>query len=438
MLPDTPLLFFAALFLFGYKKFLDNENPLAIFILALSMAGMMYSKYHGILIIGFTILSNLRLLTRARFWYAAIFSLILYLPHLYWLYTQDFASLKYHLFDRANSFYKLRFTIEYLTNFFVVWGFAFPLLYWSLIKSATKNTFEQALKYITYGIFIFFLIASFNRSTQAQWPILVILPLIIISFNYALVHKKFRKWLFITSSCSLVVLYFLRFAIVYENISPIVYESHGNKKWVAELKEKSKGRPVVFRNSYSEASMYTFYSGIEAMSANGYPFRQNQFDKDSSEYRFQHKDVVYLSSQKGADSSFGYVRPFRNLTWKGIFIDDYYSWRKLKISLDEEEFNKNNDTIDLIISNPYNTSVSINQLNLYGLSLNRKKAIADTLDLKLQNSHKLKAVPANGSLEVKAVLTDTEKLEEASYFRIVARENNLSMGFQGNIISLKK
>ena len=66
-IPDLPLVFFATLFFFFYKKYLQKESWLIVFLLALSIALMLYSKYHGLLIIGFTILSNLKLLLRRSF-----------------------------------------------------------------------------------------------------------------------------------------------------------------------------------------------------------------------------------------------------------------------------------------------------------------------------------------------------------------------------------
>lgn len=439
MLPDTPLLFFAALFLWSYKKFLGEEKVLHVIILALSMAGMMYSKYHAVLVIGFIMVSNIKLMLNKRFWAAAFLALILYSPHLYWLYENDFNSLKYHLIERANSTYKINFTLDYLLGFFTTIGLAFPIVYWSFYKYKKETIFDKGLSFIVYGIFIFFLISSFNRRTQAQWTLLVILPLIIISFNYALSHQNIKKWLYRLSIIGLIIICFLRIALIDERFSPIIYESHGNKKWVAELYKKSKGRPVVFRNSYTNASMYSFYSGVEAISVNGFPFRKNQFDIDSSEYKFQHRDVAYLSAQKEADSVFGYTQKRKNLDWKGIFINDYLSFRKLKITLDENEFDTTeSDSITFQISNPYDEKVKLNQLKFYGLTLTQKKAVIDTLYLSLKKDIDNGIIPPKGDIQVKAKLEGLDKLKNAPFFRITIRENNLPMGFQGNIISLKK
>ncbi|WP_340077302.1 glycosyltransferase family 39 protein [Leptobacterium sp. I13] len=437
MLPDTPLFFFAALFLWGYKQFLHRQNWWVVIILSISMAGMMYSKYHAALFIILIILSNFKILLKRKFWAAILLAILLYAPHLNWLYETDFVSLRYHLVDRADSQYKLNFTLDYLASFFGIMGVAFPLIYWAFLKHKTQNSFDNALKYLVYGVFIFFLFSSFNRRTQAQWPVLVSIPLIIIAFSYAIHHKKFKKWLVITSSISLIAILFLRFALVYEQVSPITYETHGNKKWVKELYQQTKGLPVVFKNSYSDATMYSFYSGVDIFSFNGIHFRENQFDIDSSEYKFQHKKVAFLSYSKDADSVIKVIRNYKERKWKGVFIDDFISWRKLKAQLKENDFKNYKDSISFTINNPYNEDIAFEYLKFYGLTLNDKKRRVDTLAIDLSKKHSSGFIPAKSIVKVKAKLKELGKLEGEPFFRITISENNMPFGFQGNIINIE-
>jgi 4-amino-4-deoxy-L-arabinose transferase-like glycosyltransferase len=60
--PDVPLLFFTALFLYTYKKFLEKQSLVNALFIAVSMAGLVYSKYQGVMLIGLVVLSNLKLL----------------------------------------------------------------------------------------------------------------------------------------------------------------------------------------------------------------------------------------------------------------------------------------------------------------------------------------------------------------------------------------
>ncbi|XLS28786.1 ArnT family glycosyltransferase [Flavobacteriaceae bacterium M23B6Z8] len=437
MVPDTPMIFFAALFWYAYKKFIADESLLSVLLLAISMAAMMYSKYMAILLIGFVLLSNFKLLWNKRFLAAAILSLILYFPHLYWLYENDFVSLKYHLVGRADSKYRLAFTLEYIAGFILIAGITFPLIFKALVKYHYSNLFDRAMLTNMVGIFVFFLISSFNRRTQAQWPVLVLLPFMIITFTYALEYVRFRKWLLILSSFSLVFMLFLRVAISNESLSPITYETHGNKKWVGELNELAGSLPVVFRNSYTEASMYMFYSKEKAFSLNGYPFRPNQFDLRNEEDTYRHKKVVYVSTRKDADSVFGYARPYRERIWRGVIYDDFVSWRKLKLSLPEDEKLTDKDSIGFRIFNPYQETVPMKDLYFYGLSLSEKKGRMDTLPVFLPDEVKQTFILPGDSLDLKAYLGHKEKLSKASFFRICISERNLlPFGFQGNIVPI--
>mgnify|MGYP001613907659 CR=1 FL=1 len=66
--PDAPLLLFSAVFLLAYKRILKDENWQNTLFLGFSMAALMYSKYHGGLLIILVILSNLRLLKSPKFY----------------------------------------------------------------------------------------------------------------------------------------------------------------------------------------------------------------------------------------------------------------------------------------------------------------------------------------------------------------------------------
>lgn len=438
MVPDTPMLFFACLFWYAYKQFLKNESILSIVLLAISMAAMMYSKYMAILLIGFVLLSHLKLLINKRFLIATILSLLLFSPHFYWLYENDFISLKYHLVGRADSKYKLAFTLEYLLGFLLISGITFPLIFKALVKYRYNDKFSKALIFNIIGIFVFFLISSFNRRTQAQWPVLVLLPFIFITFTYALSHTNFRTWLLRLGLLSLAFMAFLRIAIANEELAPIVYETHGNKRWVNELKNIAGPLPVVFRNSYTEASMYMFYSGGKAFSLNGYPFRPNQFDLRNEEDTYRHQKVVYLSTRRKADSAFGYIRPYRKRVWRGVTYNNFTPWRKLVVTLPEDVDLKKNDSIQFNITNPYTEKVPVKDLYFYGLSLTEKKGRLDTLPVQIQKQNLEKYILPGDSIFVKALLGEKNKLERASFFRIcISEQNVLPFGFQGNIVKVK-
>ncbi|MEO1011457.1 MAG: glycosyltransferase family 39 protein [Bacteroidota bacterium] len=132
-LPDTPLLFFTAFFLWSYQKFLQNPSYAWGILMGLAMAALMYSKYHAVLVILFVLLSNLSLLGNKYAWVAVIVSLVCYIPHFLWLYENDFISIKYHLFERPNGAYSFeKYTLGFLLNLIAIFGLTFPWIYKAL------------------------------------------------------------------------------------------------------------------------------------------------------------------------------------------------------------------------------------------------------------------------------------------------------------------
>ena len=66
--PDVPLLLFSVLFLYYYQQYLKEDKIKWALTLGLICAGLMYSKYHGVLLILFILLSNFGLFKRKSFY----------------------------------------------------------------------------------------------------------------------------------------------------------------------------------------------------------------------------------------------------------------------------------------------------------------------------------------------------------------------------------
>lgn len=81
-IPDFPLLFFTALFYYLYKRYLQDESPMIVIFMSVVIGLLLLSKYHGILIIGFTLLSNPMLMKRKSFWVIASLSAALLLTQI--------------------------------------------------------------------------------------------------------------------------------------------------------------------------------------------------------------------------------------------------------------------------------------------------------------------------------------------------------------------
>ncbi|MBL7473840.1 ArnT family glycosyltransferase [Robertkochia sediminum] len=435
MLPDTPLILFGILLVWVYKRHLNNPDLLTMVGMGLCMAAMMYSKYQGALFITFLLLSRPQNFKDGKIWGAIILALILYLPHLWWLYDNDLVSLRYHLVERANSAYHPRFTLHYLLNMIALGGLAFPLVYFAVVKAPVKNAVDRGLKTVFYGFILFFLISSFNRKTQIQWVNLVHIPLVLFTYRYALNHLHFRKWLYRLSAATVVLLTFLRLAMVFPQLSPVPLETHGNKEWTRELYEKTGGLPVVFHNSYRDAATYAFYTGARVFSLNDVGYRQNQFDIDHSETPLRNKPVVLLSQDPVSNASITYTRPFKHKEWYGMVIDSFVNYSKLQFNLDNREFATGiPDEFTAQLHNPYPETIPLRKLRIEGITYDDNRKIIDTFVLKTGDPEIV--LPPGKSAELRFSLPGKKKPIKASYFHIGLGHYDFKPGFEGNMVNI--
>lgn len=436
-LPDTPLLFFTALFLLVYKRFITSPSVLLSLVLGVVMAALMYSKYHAILVIVFVLLSNLKLITSKYAWLAVFVALLCYAPHFVWLYENDFVSIRYHLFERPNQAYSFnKFTLGYFVNLMAIFGLTFPFAYYILFKSRPKDTFNKALVYLTYGVLLFFFVSSFSKRVQTQWIIVISIPMVLIVFNYILENEKIRKWFFGLAIANIIILLYLRVGLIYEPFFPIVFETHGNKEWVDRLEYDVWDIPVVFENSYRNAPMYEFYSGRKAISLNNINYRQNQYSIDDAEASVQHNRVFYVTPYTRI-AGFAYPRSNGQLFY-GEYIEHFESFRRLKciVEKDELEFDLNK-TLVMKVYNPYKVTIPLHKLK-FGLAyLNDYKEVRDVRKIVASPiDTTILALKSNDTVNFTFKLPKT-KMENPGYFRLGISENNLPYGLNGNNIKFK-
>ena len=436
MLPDTPLLFFTALFLWFYKKFLANPGIGITIGLGLTMAALMYSKYHAVLVIFFVILSNWRLVLNPKAWLAVLVSIAAYSPHLFWLYENDFIPINYHLFERPNRAYEFGdFTLGYFLNLVVLFGLTFPWMYLALFKTKTKDRFKKSLLFLSYGVLVFFLISSIQRRVQTQWLIVVCIPMALLAFDWVIHNQASRKWILRMGIINIAVLLFLRIGLVHAPLFPVVYETHGNKEWVKELKEKAGDALVIFENSYRNASMFGFYSGQTSFTLNNIMFRKNQYSIDASEQRFQGKKVAYISRfRESGDFSFENAK---GTTYYGVFIDEFESYRKLKAIVEPAgDYSIGND-IELKIFNPYPEDIPLAKIR-FGISyLNAYKQVQETIPIEVNSRTTEDGVLKAQDTTYFYFKRPVPKQSDPTFLKITLSENGLYWGLNGNNVKIK-
>ncbi len=436
-LPDTPLLFFTTLFLFAYKRFLRQSSITSSIFLGLTMAGLMYSKYHAVLVILFVLLSNLKLLKNKYAWMAVLLSLVAYSPHFAWLYENNFVTIKYHLFERPNQPYTFEgFTLGYVLNLIINFGLLFPFVYWALFKKKAKGNFDKALLFLTYGIIIFFLLSSFHRRTQTQWVIVICIPMALIAYEYLLNKPKSRKWMYRLGIVSFILLFVGRIGLAYKPLFPVVYETHGNKKWVNKIKSEIGDMPVVFENSYRRSPMYEFYSGgVTTFSLNNIHYRQNQYTIDDSESKVQGKKVAYISKYL-SEGDFEYENQ-KGTKLKGVFMDNFESYRKLQCIADTELIKLSDKEMVLKIYNPYEINIPLEKLKLRVGFLNSYKQLKEIGKVTYKPIHK-------GTVSLKSRDTTTflysltsPNMEDLKYLKFSISENGLQPGINSQTYKIE-
>ncbi|MCF6213310.1 MAG: glycosyltransferase family 39 protein [Flavobacteriaceae bacterium] len=436
--PDTPLFFFSALFLYAYKLFLRHENIKIALLMGFAMAGMLYSKYHGVLVIGFVVLSDLSLLKKRYFWMASLFAFVLFTPHIWWQYDNGFPTILYHL-NRSKKLYRLFFSVNHILNQLLIVGLAFPVLYYAFFKGDFKNKFNRALLFILVGFIGFFFISTFKTSTQPQWTSLILIPLIVISFPYLVTHQKVKKRFIVLASLNLIALFYIRFSLADENFSAFKWETHQNKAWAQRLKENTEGLPIVFHNSFQNASKYIFYTGIEAFSYNSLYYRQNQFDLPGFENILQGKTIYEVSNLKHGK----FLSKKRNKIYYGTKIENYTTFQRLKCTVNIDVINlKLKDFYDLTFElvNPYTKAVPVSKIEFYGVFQTKKHQITDKVKLNnlsiigLDSSEFLAPLT---SYKIKCHFAVPKNLDVASTtFRVALGFNNFPPGFEGNPVEI--
>lgn len=273
-LPDMPLLFMTAAYFYFLRSFLRGEKS-AVLVLPVVIALLLYAKYHGILLVGFTILALPKLLLRKDFWIVALISLILFAPHLWWQKEHQFATLRYHFLERPSSSFSFKRILDYLGTQIVLTGlFCGPLIWWKLAKRKSEDAFERALTFTSWGILLFFLVSTFSKKVEANWTISLVVPLTILMAGSDLWTKRWTR-IVLVSSFAIVVSARLVFVLPFLPIKRLS-EFHGWKEWSVEVKNKCGGRPIL-ANTYQVASKLSFYLNQE-VSALNFHSRKNQFD----------------------------------------------------------------------------------------------------------------------------------------------------------------
>ena len=375
--PDTPLLLFLALFLWAYKLYLTQKNTLIYFILSFAIAGMMYSKYQGVLILLFILLSNWKLIKDYKIWLVCLGALVLYIPHIHWQYINDFPSIRYHLYERASvASYKFEYTLMHVVNAIAILGFTFIIIYKAFFKGIkSKNIFYRGLNAIVLGFFFFFLIASYRGHVQAQWIAPIMLPLILITFNYLVEHKKNIRLFCYLAITNIIIIVFARIILANEGILPVRLDFHGNKEWTLKVKDLTKNSEKLFINSFQNASIYWFYTKEKVHYEKNYLGRKNQYGYLPDNDVFSSDSIAYITRISKEYSEIKMKSSGKDSIFIS-FIKNYKPLFDVEINFTNAvnlEFNTSmKKSYEAVIKNPYSFDISTKEIEVHVVFQNKK------------------------------------------------------------------
>jgi hypothetical protein len=299
--PDVPLLFFTACFLYSYKKFIAEQSWERVLLLSLSMAGLVYSKYQAVLVIGFVLLSNIRLLKSYKFWIAGFSALLLFIPHLLWQAANGYPSFKFQLIERSEGF-RWSNVLEYFPNQLVVFNpFVLGAVLYILVKNKPNDLFTRALYFSIIGFIGFFGLAAFHDHIEPQWTVSCSVPIIILLYNYSTVNPKMFRYIRLVLLPSLLIIFLIRVLLVLNLQEGQSLGFSGKKGKFIFIESIAKDLPVVFQGSFQSPSLYAFFTGKEGIAISSLYSRKTEFDIWQLEKKY-HNRPAFICGYAGGHS----------------------------------------------------------------------------------------------------------------------------------------
>ncbi|MDR2885370.1 MAG: hypothetical protein LBU95_01130, partial [Rikenellaceae bacterium] len=269
-------------------------------LLGFSIARMAYSKYHGALVVLFTVASNPRLLLRWRAWLAVAVAGGLMVPHLMWQADNDWVSMGYHLTGR-NKVFRYDYITDYLLNLLAVYNPLFwPTYVRAWIVSRSRSAVERALYFIGAGLMVFFLLSSIRGYVQPQWTIVAAFMFVMLLFNYARVHPRTRKYIMWSGLVTIALVAIVRVEMIFNPLK-IRFEIFNNKESYGAIAAEAAGRPVIFNGNYAIAAKYIYYTGGEAYCQPDLYYRSSQWQLLDYDTRMAGREVLAQVRKRADD-----------------------------------------------------------------------------------------------------------------------------------------
>jgi hypothetical protein len=281
-------------------------------------------------------------LKKKSFWGLVLISALAFAPVLDWLIEQQFATFRFHLFNRVRRPNDGSFTLNYVVTQFLVTG---PLVGVLVIPAALmyrmKDRFERALYFSVVGVLSFLFLLSLKSWVEANWSASAVIPMSLLAFFYIRERPKWKTWLIRLGVPSLLIVALFRLNLVLNFLPAFTQarnETHGWEQWAHEVEAVAGEKTVVFFNSYKLPAKYEFYTGKPAFTLDNYLYHKTQYDNWPIEQGLQGEDVWFVSSYlvtKMDTLPDATGRPFYHRP-----IDNFRSYNRVEILREAPETNQ--------------------------------------------------------------------------------------------------
>jgi hypothetical protein len=364
--PDAPLLIFTVLFLFFLQQYLEQDGWKLALILGIIAACLLYSKYHGILLLGCTVISSPKLFKRASFYGIVVLALVLFIPHILWQVNNEFPSISYHLAERSDKPYDLSFSYNYPLGQLLMAG---PLIGWLLFyKGFTlriKDAFARVLLVNSIGILLFFFLTSFKGEVQLHWTLIAYVPLCMLALIHFTQPGGKPAWFNRLAMINIGLIVFVRLLIIAG--PPILKQMHALrifydfKDWAKLVHDKAGDNYVIFNEGFQNPSKYNFYNNtLKGFDYDPRYYRRTQYEFWPIEDSLQHKRAYYVLEHPQPGFSTDTINTPAG-TWYGGWVDDVRTYQKIEFEATEKEevvAPGQQKVFDLTFKNPYRVPVS--------------------------------------------------------------------------------
>ncbi len=358
--PDVPLLFFGTLYLLIFKRFILKGNLKNAVLLGIVAALLMYSKYHGALIIILSLIPYYKVLKNFRFYLAGLIGIALFIPHIVWEYNHDFVSIIYQLNYRSDNVFEVKNILDYILNVLLIMNpFLVVFLFYYLIKKKIELEY-RSLKFLFWGVLIFFGFNSFKNHVEPHWVAISVIPGIIMFHTIAINNLKTQKILVKLMYFTIPLFFILRILLILPlNINTEFHQE--GREYFEKLANFVKDKDVVFLDSYSRPAKYTFYTGKDAFTSRTIFYHKTQYDFWDYDKRFHKKSAILLKDEftEGwlpVDTTGKIKIRYRN-------VNEFLVINNLKITINN--FTKLNDDstyqVNFDLYNPYEYNINFKE-----------------------------------------------------------------------------